>query len=415
MASPRNVTDGDPRLPAPPVPREPHQPVLAALVVFHAFYYSFRYPLQYNDALTSAAYRDTPMVLRAADDVVFLLLVSVVVLMKMGRGRLLLNRRHLVASGAILVCFSGILLGLGLEGAVKVKGVAIYSLLLAVTSAADLRYMISFIFRYLVRFYLLLLLVDAVQVLLFLAIGRPPALAWSTEPHTILTQDVRFGSLWDDPNSFGLFLVFVVTWVLYAKLPARRKVLLVVPVPVAAAASWSRTCLVLIGVSVAGFLLAEAWRALQRRRFLGGTVRAVLAGSAVVAAILLLPTAVQWANESVTSRVHLKAVLMRGMDAVPYRMASGRMVHSESVFTFVARNGGWFAALALLLVLSVPLLHLFRFLRLSAHDRMLVAWAGLSIVSFFSIPFLWLAPMGLLFFLVYGYLLEPLGRMSTES
>ena len=415
MASPRNVPNEIPGMPSPPVPREPHHPVLAALVVFSAFYYSFRYPLQYNDALTSAAYRDTPLVLKAADDVLFLLLLFAVVLLKLGRGRLLLNRRHLVASGAILLCFSGILAGSGLESLVKVKGVAIYSLLLAVTSAADLRYMISFVLRHFVRFYLLLLLVDGVQIILFLAIGRPPALAWSTSPHAILSQDVRFGSLWDDPNSFGLFLVLAVTWVLYAEMPMRRKVLLVAPALVAAAASWSRTCLVLLGVSAAGFLLAEAWRALQGRRFFGGTVRAVLAGSAVSAAILLLPTALHWANENVTSRVHLQAVLMHDVDAIPFRMTTGRAVHSESVYTFVAQNGGWFAGLALLLVLTVPMLHLLRFNRLSVRDRTLVAWAGISIVSFFSIPFLWLAPMGLLFFLVYGYLLDQFGRASLES
>jgi hypothetical protein len=405
-------------LPSPaagPGRAEPHRSVLAALIVFHAFYYSFRYPLQVNSSTTSAIYADTPMVLRVADDAAFLLLLAVVVLMKLGRRRLFLNRRHILLAGAMLLCFSGILLGFGLRSGLKVKGIVIYSALLAVTSAADLRFMLSFIFRHLPVFYLILLLVDGLQILLFLSIGRPPALSWSTNPHSILTQDTRFGSLWDDPNSFGLFLVFIVTWVLHGEMGWKRKLLLLAPVPIAAAASWSRTCFLLLGVSVAGYLIAEAWRAFDRQRFLHATIRAALVAASATGALLLLPSALTWASDRVTSRIHLHAVLMRDVDSVPLRLAYGPMGHSESVFTFVAQSGGWFTAVALMLLLAVPLLHLLRFQRLPARDRTLVAWAGLSLVSFFSIPFLWLAPMGLLYFLTLGYLVDRFGTSPRET
>jgi hypothetical protein len=415
MASPRDVPNGNPGVPSLSVPREPHQPLLAAILVLNAFYYSFRYPLQYNSAMTSLAYENTPTVLRAADDVALLLLLFAIVLLKIGHGRLLLNRRHITAAGAILVCFSGVLIGFGAKAIPTVKGVAIYSLLLAVTSAADLRYMVSFVFRHLLKFYVLLLLVNAIQITLYLVIHRPPALAWSTSRDQILTQNVRFGSLWDDPNSFGLFLAFVVTWVLYAKLPLGRKILLVAPALLAIAASWSRTSLVILLLSGGGFLLAEAWRARVKRQFLGGTIRVALTGCALTTAILFLPAAIRWTNESLSSKTHLRAVLMREVDAAPLRLSAGHIVHSESVFTFLGRNTGWLAAVALLVVLLVPTLHVFRFNRLSARDKTLAAWAVLSIFSFVAIPFLWLAPMGLLYFIVYGYLLDLFGRASVES
>ena len=135
----------------------------------------------------------------------------------------------------------------------------------------------------------------------------------------------------------------------------------------------------------------------------------------ITAGVVAFPRALEWAEQHESSRIHLDAVLMRNLDASAFRLTSGKVWHSESVFTFLAENGGWIPALLLFLVLSLPLLNLVRFDRLPVRERVLTAWAALYLIAFLSIPFLWLAPLGLLFFLIYVHLLNQLGRSDAEG
>lgn len=389
---------------------ERHRPFLVALLLLDLLYYAYRYPLQVNDSGTSATYRDTPFVLKAADDVLFALLLGVVVLVKAADGSLRLNRRHVFAAGAIVVCFSPVLLGGGMGAVLQVKGVLLYAGLLAVLSAADAAYLLDLLRRNLVRLFLLLLAVDAIQIALFVAIGRPPALAWSTDRSALLSQDVRFGSLWDDPNSFGLFLALFVTWTAFREIAVWKKVLLILPALAAALFTWSRTSFVLIASGLSIALVAASWTALGRRRYAAATWRMFLVTASAAAAVLLLPRAMEWATKQESARIHLDAVFLRHVRVSALSMPSRSAIHSESAFTFLAQNAGWVPAVLLFVVLLLPAAGALAARRVPRDQTFLVAWALLFCLSFVAIPFLWLAPMGLVYFLVYGRLLAFSGR-----
>jgi hypothetical protein len=389
---------------------ERHRPFLLALLLLDLLYYAYRYPLQVNDALTSSTYGDTPFLLKVADDAVFVLLLGVVVLLKAADRTLLLNRRHVLAAGAIVVCFSQVILGGGLDAVLKVKGVLLYSALLAVMSAADVAWLLDLLRRNLVRLFLCLLAVDAVQIALFVAIGRPPALAWSTERSALLSQDVRFGSLWDDPNSFGLFLALFVTWAAFQRTAPWKRAALILPAVAAALFTWSRTSFVLTAAGLGLALLAASWDALAGRRYTAATWRVLLVTASAIAAGLLLPRALEWAARQDSARIHLDAVLLRHVRVSALSVPSRSVVHSESVFTFLAQNAGWVSAVLLFVVLLAPVAGALASDRVPRDQRFLVAWAAIFCLSFVAIPFLWLAPMGLVFFLVYGRLLAFAGR-----
>lgn len=83
-----------------------------------------------------------------------------------------------------------------------------------------------------------------VQVGLFMAIGRLPALGWEG---SIL---IRFGGLWDDPNGFAVFLSFIVPFVFFSGISRSRKVLLIAINLVSLLATQSFTGIFAFGASL---------------------------------------------------------------------------------------------------------------------------------------------------------------------
>jgi hypothetical protein len=120
-----------------------------------------------------------------------------------------------------------------------------------------------------------------------------------------------------------------------------------------------------------------------------------------------------WATKQESARIHLDAVFMRHVRVSALSMPSRSVVHSESAFTFLVQNAGWVPAVLLFVVLLLPAAAALASGRVPRDQTFLVAWALLFCLSFVAIPFLWLAPMGLVFFLVHGRLLAFSGRRTA--
>jgi hypothetical protein len=55
-------------------------------------------------------------------------------------------------------------------------------------------------------------IINSLQIFLFLGFGRLPALAYKN------SISVRFGSIWDDPNAYSLFLSFAIPFLFFSKI-----------------------------------------------------------------------------------------------------------------------------------------------------------------------------------------------------
>ena len=77
---------------------------------------------------------------------------------------------------------------------------------------------------------------ELIQILLYYAIGRLPALAYDTGVIT----DVRYGSVWDDPNGFGIFLLFLIPYS-FLKFKGMKKIIIVTILVGLLVLTWSLT------------------------------------------------------------------------------------------------------------------------------------------------------------------------------
>ncbi|AXC11521.1 hypothetical protein ACPOL_2197 [Acidisarcina polymorpha] len=184
----------------------PEQCLWAALI-FGAVYQSYRYPLQINTAGMSPSYSDTPVAFQAAKAIVISIfcLISLFYLPK----RSLSFPKWLMV---ILVAFmSGYpllkIMNAGAGNSNVYLDTVFWPLaaLVLVLSTNGISYRgLDRFFRFI---FLYALLSNAVEVTLFLTIGRLPALAWAD------SWVVRFGGFLDDPNGFAALLFMLLGWV----------------------------------------------------------------------------------------------------------------------------------------------------------------------------------------------------------
>jgi hypothetical protein len=166
-------------------------------------YLSYRYPLQINSSGTSPTYSDTPVMLQMGKFVLALPLFAIAAVR--GLGKTLTPRQWLVTLGILFLSGYSLLKVFG-DNDVKYLELSFWMLFpLALVLGGD-AIKISSIDRYL-RFLLIYALVStAIQVTLFIAFGRLPALAYEG------TMLIRFGGFLDDPNGFGAILFLLMGW-----------------------------------------------------------------------------------------------------------------------------------------------------------------------------------------------------------
>ncbi|MGQ7297602.1 hypothetical protein [Quadrisphaera sp. KR29] len=211
--------------PAQPVTRSDRLATRAVVVVLLiGFYYlSYRYPLQINSSDTSPVYSDTPAVLQVGKYLLLAAAAAVVVLLAWpaARSRPASGRGASPVVCLLLVLLCAFALGKGvLVGDQDLQTVGLVLAVGAVLAPLALRWSLDVeaVTRVVVVFAVVVVVVEAVQVLLFATTGRLPALAYAN------SISVRFGSLLDDPNGLALLvaLLLPVVWVRWRGRPAAR-------------------------------------------------------------------------------------------------------------------------------------------------------------------------------------------------
>lgn len=166
-------------------------------------YYSYRYPLQINSSGTSETYSDTPAVLQAGKfALAFPLLVISIVLAFTHSSRL---SRWLIAIAALFVSGFAVLKFLQ-DTDFQLIDFSFWFIFSLFLSLAVQEVSVLAVDKY---FYLMLAYAFGttfIQLFLFIAFGRLPALAWAGG------YSVRFGGFLDDPNGFAAILFLLLGW-----------------------------------------------------------------------------------------------------------------------------------------------------------------------------------------------------------
>lgn len=176
-------------------------------------YQSYRYPLQINSSGTSPTYSDTPLVLQAGK---FALVVPFFTLAFIRGVRKRTAWWHWIVASAVLFMFLYSAVKVAFDpssGFIDTSFWLFFSLVLTWSTESISIYSIERFFRFLFVFSLITTLV---QVTLFFAIGRLPALAYSGG------FVVRFGSFLDDPNGFAAICFLLLGWALSRFRGSRR-------------------------------------------------------------------------------------------------------------------------------------------------------------------------------------------------
>lgn len=175
------------------------------LVVLLGFYYNwYRYPFQLNSTTTSPTYADTPMWLSAGK---YLILVVVLALAAFWRtlGSTVRLPGPLVLTAYLFLAVVPVAAGVAVERIELMESGIFFAVPLVLFAFAGWRVSGRRLDRLMVWGVYLALAAEAVQVALFLALGRLPALAVKD------SFSVRFGSFLDDPNGWGI----IGTWLFY--------------------------------------------------------------------------------------------------------------------------------------------------------------------------------------------------------
>ena len=390
------------RLPAVPA-------VVLAAAIVAVFYEAYRYPLRINDSATSPTYRSTPLSYQAGKYAILgalaIALLVVVVRNRRDLGRL---------SGAdllLLVLGSYALLRGGAATAQTHSQTSLRTILpfvcgvpfaLAGASWVHARAGRSTSFvRVAVLFggavVVLHAAVNLVEMALWATTGRLPALGYS---HGL----VRFGGIWDDPNSTAVFSALFITAALGTALAVRRR-----PARVALAAAlfnlvvaWSFSGWLVFVIGMIGVGIPRVgWR-----KVAAGLALLVIAIAAIVGLAALTGTSVGSAAStkfsSARARLGLDHHFVHVHSVTAWLAGGARPYRVEDAF------GTWLSATGLigLALLVAWLVVVIRSAVAVRRAWLVVASLGLLAASFF-VPLFLIFPVGLLFVILLAGSVDP--------
>lgn len=192
-------------------------------MLFLSFYYlSYRYPLQMNSSDTSQTYSDTTFVFQFGKYAIFagLLFILILFLLKL-RPQVAIKKKTMLELFIAIFLFVMPMAQFVLSLNDWVLQTGLFFILLV------LFYMFPFkridykrVSRAIMIFVVIAIIVEVYQLANFYINGRLPALGWAG------TISVRFGSIWDDPNAFALFLPFLMPFVWKSELRFSFKVII---------------------------------------------------------------------------------------------------------------------------------------------------------------------------------------------
>ena len=177
--------------------------VVVCFLVLCFYYYSYRYIFQYNSESTSPTYSETPELFKLFKYILLAGLSIVLIYIKWRCKKQYIAKRSknllfLIIIWSLLLALNGIIFN-ELE-TIKIVLVYFFPIILIVNGCFDVD--MKRISSFFIFFFYYSVVYELVQVLLFLLVGRLPALAYEN------SFSVRFGGPWDDPNGFGIFLSF---------------------------------------------------------------------------------------------------------------------------------------------------------------------------------------------------------------
>jgi hypothetical protein len=177
---------------------------VAALLLVGFYYNAYRYPFAINSSGTSPTYSDTPLWLSAGKYLLIMLVLLYAVLVRVGSRRQLEVRRPLHVVGYLYLALMPIAAGgvMGSPGLALMGFFFLVPVVLHLFSGWSLS--VVRLNRLLAATIYIAIAVEAIQVILFLALGRLPALAYRD------SISVRFGSFLDDPNGFGILVCWFI-------------------------------------------------------------------------------------------------------------------------------------------------------------------------------------------------------------
>ena len=366
-------------------------------LLFCTVYQSYRYPLQLNYSGTSPTYSDTPVTFQIAKFFVTLILCLIATFYIPSRS--FPYKKWVLAGLALCMSAYPALKVIGAESSdatiyLNVAFWPLAALILVISSNAITIAALNRYFRF-VFFYALAS--TAIEVFLFLTIGRLPALAYAD------SFSVRFGGFLDDPNGFAALLYMLVGWAHY-HFSGMRRLLAEAALALCLLLTQSYTALVFLGL----FALVFAGNRLIRRP------RPLLAMSlgAILSAILisvwspltgLITTPIELKASSVD--VHLSQVTSTTVSAgVEWLLGGPSYVPYESWWVGSLVNFGipWYLlSLVVLATLVVSTSKAFRHARSSQYKALMSGMLLLScyfLVGNINLPFHIVFPINFLFF-----------------
>lgn len=182
-------------------------------IVFCAVYTSYRYPFKFATSITSPTYADTPAILQVGKFVVVLLLCGISGFWALTTP---IRPKKLILLSSVIVLQLLVLIKSAYAFDISYIEQTFWPLAAIVLVLAVDSVDLLDIDRFL-RFLLVFSLVtNAIEVILFVTVGRLPAQGY---PHSII---VRFGAWLDAPNDFACILFLLMGWALFRFQGAKR-------------------------------------------------------------------------------------------------------------------------------------------------------------------------------------------------
>ena len=176
--------------------------MIYCMTLITLYYYSYRYPLQYNSVSTSPTYGDTPFGFQIAK-YIFMIFIIIIVLIINGNYIRIKNKTIFLL--CVCLCFQQILIGIVYQLQIQFAFLLIPIILYLVNKTFVNIDTIDKIFR---CFWLYSVVYESFMVLNYYIYDRLPALGYSGG----IISSVRFGGPWDDPNGFSLLLTFYLVY-----------------------------------------------------------------------------------------------------------------------------------------------------------------------------------------------------------
>lgn len=202
------------------------------ILALYFFYYVYRYILRYNSTDTSPTYNNTPVFLQLLKYVILAVFIAALFL------ALINSKVYKRKSTVLLLIFMtlqsvySLIVARNEDDAVFILCSCPAILILIASEEIDVK-RIDKLCEFAMK---VAVVYELVQIVLYIVSGRLTALAYDTGVIT----DVRFGSMWDDPNGFAILLSFFIPYA-FCKYRSFKRVIYLALLTLFLILTWSLT------------------------------------------------------------------------------------------------------------------------------------------------------------------------------